>query len=178
MKAAKAQQQEAEAEQQQEQQQQQGEGGTGDFAARMRDQVQAKRRALGKESADGREGGEGAGAKRGGGEEGEEDEEGGSESDGDASEGARKRQRVGPKGKHSAAVVAPSKQIKVADSELLTDWERKRQASGASTSAPAGAGRSATARVTGHCAPAARARRSTSSASGWAAIARRPQCPS
>lgn len=42
----------------------------------------------------------------------------------------RKRSRLEDQGrgrKSSAAVVAPSKQIKVADSELLTDWERKRQ---------------------------------------------------
>lgn len=42
----------------------------------------------------------------------------------------RKRSRLAEQGrgkKSAAAVVAPSKQIKVADSELLTDWERKRQ---------------------------------------------------
>lgn len=45
----------------------------------------------------------------------------------------RKRSRLADQGrgrKSSAAVVAPSKQIKVADSELLTDWERKRQVGG------------------------------------------------
>jgi hypothetical protein len=42
----------------------------------------------------------------------------------------RKRSRLADQGrgkKSSAAVVVPSRQIKVADSELLTDWERKRQ---------------------------------------------------
>ena len=46
----------------------------------------------------------------------------------------RKRSRLADQGrgkKSSAAVVVPSRQIKVADSELLTDWERKRQVGGA-----------------------------------------------
>ena len=127
MKAAKAQQQQQQQEEGQ-QEQQQAEGSAEGFASRMREQLAAKRRALGKETA---EGGQGLHGPEAGGtdKEGGEDSEDGGGSESDGGEGARKRQRVGPTGKHAAAVVAPSKQIKVADSELLTDWERKRQAS-------------------------------------------------
>ncbi|PSC77004.1 peptidyl-prolyl cis-trans isomerase CYP57-like [Micractinium conductrix] len=118
-----------------------GEGdGDQDFDSRMRSKMQARRRAMGIDAPDG--GGErpqgGAAEQRqrqdeeaeldyGEGSEGEGGSDGGSDDD---KEGPRKRLRLADQGrgrKSSAAVVAPSKQIKVADSELLTDWERKRQ---------------------------------------------------
>ncbi|KAL4859368.1 Peptidyl-prolyl cis-trans isomerase CYP57 [Chlorella vulgaris] len=109
----------------------------GDFGSRMLQQLQAKRKAIGvvPQAA----GGTGAPAQqeqpgiRGEepeldyGEEGEEAED----VDGEGEEAApRKRARLADMGrgrKSSAAVVPTGRQIKVADSELLTDWERKRQ---------------------------------------------------
>lgn len=100
--------------------------GEGDFGSRMRSQMQAKRKAMGVEQP-------AAAAEQ----EGNQPELDYGESDGEAAEeeqaeaeAPRKRSRLAEQGrgkKSAAAVVAPSKQIKVADSELLTDWERKRQ---------------------------------------------------
>ncbi|KAL4431122.1 hypothetical protein ABPG75_006378 [Micractinium tetrahymenae] len=120
-----------------------GEDGTEDFGSHMLKQMHAKRRAMGLEPAGAagaeEERGQGAAAeqrRQQGDEEaeldyGESDEEeaagAGSEED---DEGPRKRSRLAEQGrgrKSAAAVVVPSKQIKVADSELLTEWERKRQ---------------------------------------------------
>ncbi|KAI3433422.1 hypothetical protein D9Q98_003237 [Chlorella vulgaris] len=109
----------------------------GDFGSRMLQQLQAKRKAIGvvPQTA----GGTGAPAQqeqpgiRGEepeldyGEEGEEGDDVGGEGEEAA---PRKRARLADMGrgrKSSAAVVPTGRQIKVADSELLTDWERKRQ---------------------------------------------------
>lgn len=121
------------------------ERGDEDFGSHMLKQMQAKRRAMGLEPAEapGAEGQRGQGAateqrqQQGGNEpeldygESEEEEEAAAGGDsGEDEAGPRKRSRLAEQGrgrKSSAAVVVPSKQIKVADSELLTDWERKRQ---------------------------------------------------
>ncbi|KAL4419176.1 hypothetical protein ABPG77_004899 [Micractinium sp. CCAP 211/92] len=121
-----------------------GEGGGEDFGNHMLKQIHAKRRAMGLEPAEApvpadQRGQGGAAEQRqqqgadepeldyGESEEEEAGADGGSGGDG---EGPRKRSRLAEQGrgrKSAAAVVVPSKQIKVADSELLTEWERKRQ---------------------------------------------------
>ncbi|PRW58227.1 peptidyl-prolyl cis-trans isomerase CYP57 [Chlorella sorokiniana] len=128
MRAAKAQ-QAAQAEQQQGSG---GEGGEEDFTSHMRRKLEEKRKAMGIEQPAARQQEQQRQEQKGGEEpeldygEGSEEEEEEEQDD----EGPRKRSRLAEQGrgrKSSAAVVAPSRQIKVADSELLTDWERKRQ---------------------------------------------------
>eukprot|EP00887_Chlorella_sp_A99_P005820 scaffold1.g5820.t1 len=109
-----------------------------DFGAKMRERLQAKRKALGHEAvlAAGRakqqeqeqkperEPEEQAGPPSGGDEGSDEEEEE------EAAGGERKRSKLAElgRGRSSArAAVLPSKQIKIADAELLTEWERRRQ---------------------------------------------------
>lgn len=109
-----------------------------DFGAKMRERLQAKRKALGHEAVPAagrakqqeqeqkpeREPEEQAGPPSGGDEGSDEEEEE------EAAGGERKRSKLAElgRGRSSArAAVLPSKQIKIADAELLTEWERRRQ---------------------------------------------------
>ncbi|GAB4822798.1 hypothetical protein N2152v2_009844 [Parachlorella kessleri] len=109
-------------------------GGGGDFDARMRAKLAGRRRELGHEpqqqAREKRESGGGGGGGRGDGSEGAGPgaQESHSDSGDDTQDAQRSRLAERPQGrKTSAAVVLPSKQIRIEDAELLTGWERKRQ---------------------------------------------------